>query len=354
MNTEKQTGSPKKPDGTTDWDIVFDDPDVGLIALIGRVTSTDALQACGLLMIRRLFTRKNDELDVARFTNELNETISYAGAVGDIEAIKAEVIVMLRRIKDIRVAKARVYLEEKTKKNVANRRSSGSTAANTYKLVNSSRLTLVALVAGLLMATGVIGSAYWYLVASAPEDLVSDREKQAVVEHAERAREREKQRAADGLKTQKASETKKQEAQIALEKKQQAERIMPPAIVFPGVYVHQKTAGQNKNTRPIMPIFVLENKKQLSQLCETRPKIIDIINISLNRTLAPGAKADAANYVRIAESVRLQVNTALRSELVMKVLLVSDGKLSDMGTAGDRCTFASERYFDYIYPQHSK
>lgn len=348
LSENKHKGLPKKPDGTTDWDIVFDDPDVGLIALIGRVTSADALQQCGLLMIKRLFTRKNDELDVARFTNELNKTISFAGAVGDLDEIKAEVIVMLQRIKAIRVAKARSYLEEKAKNKDSNRRSSGSTAENTYKFINNPKLTLFALIGVVFMAALVIGSAYWYMVANAPVDLAAVRDKEA----AERGREAQK--AADELVSKRETEREELKEKKALEAKQKDQRIMPPAIVFPGVYVHQKANGKSRSPRPIMPIFVLTDKEMLPQLCSIRPKIIDIINISLNKNLASGVKKNAAHYAKVAESVRLQVNSSLGSNAALKVLLVSNGKLSDMGTAGDRCTFASDRYFDYIYPPNTR
>ncbi len=343
---------PKKPDGTTDWDFVFDDPDSGLIALINRVQTTDALQKCGNLIIKTLFKRKNDELDVARFTKELNDIISYAGAIGDIEAIKAEVVVMLQTIKAIRVAKARVYLEEKEKGASANRRSSGATAANTYRFLKSRKFTGIAISGVFVLLILIGGLLYWHHEANAPIDVAAQREQS--FEEAKAAREAAGKAAAELKKQKEEAALEKIKAQKALEEKRKAEKIMPPAVVFPGIFIQQNVKGNTRASKPILPIFILEDKGQLSRICQTRPKIVDILNLALSKNVTAVTPHDTIDFVKIAERVRREVNFTLRRSVVTKVLLVSDGNWRDMGTAGDRCTFASDRYFDYIYPPKVK
>ncbi len=340
--------SPKKPDGTTDWDVVFDDPERGLIALIDRVRTTEALQDCGLIIIKRLFTRKNDQLDVARFNNELNEIISSAGTERELTEIKQKVILMLQRIKAIRVGKAKVYLEEKARNKNANRRSSGSAAANTYKLLNNKKFTVAAMAAMLVLILAIVGLVYWPTDNATPAD---KSEQQTRLERDLKAlREETEKKQAERLKTEQENRTKEIRNQKALEKKQADERIMPPAVVLPGVYVQRRVKGKIRHAKPIMPIFVFADRKGFSRLCESRPKVIDIINVALSKNSSDGIPIAAMDLTKIANDIRKQVNSHLRGQLVSKVLLVTDGKLSHMGTAGDRCTLASKRYFDYIYP----
>jgi len=67
------------------------------------VTFIDAIHKCGQVITKRLFTRKNDELDVARFNKKRDDIVSYASSIGDISDVKAEVVLMLERIKVERV-----------------------------------------------------------------------------------------------------------------------------------------------------------------------------------------------------------------------------------------------------------
>jgi hypothetical protein len=345
--------SPKKPDGTTDWDIVFDDPDKGLIALIGRVTSADALEQCGQLIIRRLFTRKNDQLDVARFNRELDDILNSASANGDISVIKAEVVMMLQRIKAIRVAKARAYVDDKARKQKANRRSSGSKAANTYRFINNRKLVAGAVIGSVVVATLLVSFIYWaavYTPSDTPE--IADAGKNPTTE-AQIAQER-REKAELAAKTEKAEARKQAELQKAEEEKQRQQKIMPAAIVLPGVIIQREINGVMRNLNPIMPIFVLNQRENLSDLCLVRPKLIDIVNVSLSNRISSTATGKTIDYAKTAVTIRDEVNDLLRSDILKDVKLVTDGKSSHMATAGDRCTLATDRYFDYLYPPETK
>jgi len=332
--------------------VVFDDPDKGLIALIGRVTSVDALRQCGQLMIRRLFTRKNDQLDVARFTKELEDIVPASAAAGDLQKIKSEVIRMLQRIKAIRVAKAREYLEKKAKDKEANRRSAGSKAADTYKVLNHPKLVPIAVVGLLALIALLVAFVYFTAFHDSSTNLTAERER----ENAIAAADAEQQRLASDQDKQKLQQEKREQAekQKTLEAKRKRDRIMPAAIVMPGVYIQQEVKGVSRNAKLVMPIFILDDRKNLSQICEMRPKIIDTINITLSKSITATEQGGGANFDKIAATIRRQVNDYLQNDTVVNVRLVTDGKTRDMATAGDRCTLASERYFDYIYPPSTK
>jgi len=101
---------PKTPDGTTDWEVVFEDLQTGFIQLIAQSPSAETLRLTTTVVIDKLFTRRGDESEVARLKQELETILT---APGDIAAHQAGVSGLLRQIKDVRIEKARVYIERK-------------------------------------------------------------------------------------------------------------------------------------------------------------------------------------------------------------------------------------------------
>jgi|GEM_PF-801509 len=101
---------PKTPDGTTDWEVVFEDPQTGFIQLIAQSPSAETLRLTTTVVIDTLFTRRGDEHEVARLKNQLE---SILNSPDDIATQQAGVSGLLRQIKDARIEKARVYIERK-------------------------------------------------------------------------------------------------------------------------------------------------------------------------------------------------------------------------------------------------
>ena len=101
---------PRTPDGTTDWEVVFEDPQTGFIQLVAQSPSADVLRLTATVVIDKLFTRRGDETEVARLKNQLD---SILAAPDDIAAKQTGVSDLLRQVKDARIEKARVYIERK-------------------------------------------------------------------------------------------------------------------------------------------------------------------------------------------------------------------------------------------------
>ena len=101
---------PKTPDGTTDWELVFEAPNTGFIQLIAKSPSAETLRLTTTVVIDTLFTRRGDEHEVTRLKNQLE---SILNTPDDITAKQAGVSGLLRQIKDARIEKARVYIERK-------------------------------------------------------------------------------------------------------------------------------------------------------------------------------------------------------------------------------------------------
>lgn len=101
---------PKTPDGTTDWEHVFEDPSTGFIPLLATVQSPEALGQGASIILKKLFTRKNDVDELARLTAQLDAIIGSGIA---LENKVTQVAGLMRDVKDERVEKARVYVDRK-------------------------------------------------------------------------------------------------------------------------------------------------------------------------------------------------------------------------------------------------
>lgn len=111
---------PKTPDGTTDWQYVFEDPAAGFIPLIARAQSVDTLRMIATVILQKLFSRKND-------VDELHLHLAHLGSIieagGSIESMTAQINDLMRKVKNERIEKARVYVERKKAGAAIDRRS---------------------------------------------------------------------------------------------------------------------------------------------------------------------------------------------------------------------------------------
>ncbi|MBL4615702.1 MAG: hypothetical protein JKY27_12620 [Magnetovibrio sp.] len=101
---------PRKADGTTDWEVVFEDPNTGFIQLVAKSPSPEVLRQATTIIIDKLFTRRGDKDEVINLKNQLESILSNPG---DIASKQVGVGGLLRQIKETRVDKARDYIERK-------------------------------------------------------------------------------------------------------------------------------------------------------------------------------------------------------------------------------------------------
>lgn len=106
-------GFPKNPDGTIDWEVVFEAPDTGFLALVQKARSLDGLSACTRVIVDQLFTRKNDEPERTRLYQELEALIARSETV---EAARDSIVRLLRAIKQERLLKAAAYTANRSQR----------------------------------------------------------------------------------------------------------------------------------------------------------------------------------------------------------------------------------------------
>ena len=103
---------PKNADGTTNWDEVFEAPAQGLIPLIDLAQTLDTLRSVSSLVIEKLFTRGRDAQHRRAYAIVLDGLLPLDGLEEgkDFNGVKAEVIALMRHIKEERKKKAAEFL----------------------------------------------------------------------------------------------------------------------------------------------------------------------------------------------------------------------------------------------------
>ncbi len=100
---------PKTPTGNVDWEVLFEDPEAGLIPYIEAASAPMTLSLNAVQVIQSLFTRKDDEGEIERLNEEINELIPDDMPEKRFPVIAGAVVRAMREIKDYRVRKAEEY-----------------------------------------------------------------------------------------------------------------------------------------------------------------------------------------------------------------------------------------------------
>ena len=75
---------PKTPDGTTDWELVFESPTSGFVPLIAQARTSEASGQCTKLIIHKLFTRDAYGAMVEKFIADLDPIVSGVSEAGEL------------------------------------------------------------------------------------------------------------------------------------------------------------------------------------------------------------------------------------------------------------------------------
>lgn len=100
---------PKTRFGTVNWEVVFENPNFGLVPLARDTTTPADLKETTLQIIAHLFPRDADDKEIARFGAELDRLIPDGTAADALPALHDAITLILREIRDFRMERARAY-----------------------------------------------------------------------------------------------------------------------------------------------------------------------------------------------------------------------------------------------------
>jgi hypothetical protein len=116
----KKADWPRLPNGTVDWETVFEAPKNGLIELIEEANKPQTVIDCTAMIIQSLFARDSDEVMRGKFTQKL-VNISTTNA-DDLPKTISETVTVLRGIKEDRIARAADWAAHSVRRSSENER----------------------------------------------------------------------------------------------------------------------------------------------------------------------------------------------------------------------------------------
>ena len=121
-----ETAVPEKKDwprtehGTIDWEAAFESPESGLISLVEQTLTSDGILASSKVIIHALFSRQDDAEQRITYERKINDAMilkfdgpADANKCDEDATRRAQVISVLREIKDTRVERAQFHVMRK-------------------------------------------------------------------------------------------------------------------------------------------------------------------------------------------------------------------------------------------------
>ena len=104
---------PKTPDGTTDWEALFENEGTGIIPIVLAAETPQQLKQLSEDIIRAIFNRKRDHTIVDKVHAYLNKLIPKNAPQERLPAMKAGVKQMMLKVKHARIKKAESFVRKK-------------------------------------------------------------------------------------------------------------------------------------------------------------------------------------------------------------------------------------------------
>ncbi len=303
MAQSPQTAWPKTIDDVTDWDVVFEAPETGFIALIVQVQSSAALKLGATVVIEKLFTRKADSDERMRLIEQLDAIIVDDV---DIAAMIEDVTRLLRSIKENRIEKARVYVQRRQAGAAIDRRS-----GLLWKIDFLLRPIVFLPMGGLIIAA-LSGLMFLFLQSTfgpTTQDTAPPREEQPVSPKMDLA------------DTQPSSVTPPSAKTTV-----SAAPLIP--IVLKAFRWPLMTQNATQRAQYYAVVLYVEKRRSSRPICIRVPQVLDTIYQSFNAMVPPNGTAQEDKLKRLQDSVKRRVNAILPAPIVLAVDVARYGEKS--------------------------
>lgn len=288
------------PDGTTNWTVVFEDPEQGILPAVQAITTEKQLRAVMAQVAHLLFKRKRDEGPRAEFQARVYAIIDDVDTDG-FEAVRQRVLDLLEREKNHRIQKAILHIKNKnTGQAIERRRDSSDDSA--LGLVLDNPLFLGGGIAAVLAAITVV-----LLLVVLPASVGPDREeespKPAPAVH-EQAATQKPDPAAPAQPGAPAPDAKKIEM-IALKP------VLAEAIVD----------GKTRRVSVVPLIRLGEEGDDIALFCALSPRIVEGVLLLMQAATREGKPLSAGLLNKVAEQVAGDINSRSKRVHIARFVL---------------------------------
>jgi len=321
MNEEQtqdpQSGSTQRvlnPDGTTNWTVVFEDPQQGVLAAVAATTSMKQLRPVMGSIAQLLFKRKRDAGPRAEFLSRIERVLEQADIDG-FDAARDRVLGILNAEKSLRIEKAALHAKNKaTTQSIEKRRRStreGPLEAflgNPLLLGGSVALSLglIALVVGLVLM---------------PPDVKDEK-----ADEANSQTDTQTQAAEE-----KPAETEPAAAPRPAPKPKQQEFIALKPILA------EVLSDGSRRRLAMIPLIEIDKGDRIGEVCALNPWIIEGVLLRMGAAAEAGTNADDALIGKVAREVQKDINGRSTGVKIKRLALVDLRKLTkDVVKASNR------------------
>ncbi|HEC14466.1 MAG TPA: hypothetical protein ENI72_01800 [Rhodospirillales bacterium] len=309
---------PKTPDGTTDWEVVFEDPDKGFISLIIQAQSIASLRSGALVVIQQLFTRRADKAEIELLKNRLDAVTSFGkAAVANEDALataREDIAGLLRGVKEERKQKAAEYIANKRgaqsiERRVKKKKKKKGRLKKALKIFAAPKVWIPILATVLVLIAG--GS--WLLFSGSSGEVEPE--------------------------TDKAPSAASPAAPAEVEEK------IPPIIVLKPVRWQNPNARGGKREMLFLPLLDLIKEDDRQALCGWRASILDILNVTLSTAFGSGAPLSPENLAQAGAEAARDVNARIGKAIVKKVTLLPNPNRRLLSGARRNCLLVTKEEY---------
>jgi len=277
-----------------DWETVFENPETGIIPAILMSGNKLILHKVTVEVIKQLFTRKNDEPQVEKFTRELTLILGETEGSEDLPQMKSNIVDLLRRIKDGRIEKAAAYValkKQEAAEDAKNKRK-GKSSKKKRRKGEAEQARFLVIVAALLGGVFVIilaVFAYFFMFDSNESDWAGDHEEAPVVEQEQiESGEEPEQNAIPGEEMQMSTMPMMRMSDLGypLDKlaKDDVAEMGLNVMVLRHFFWSGRVEGGLKRGTVLVPTLILTDSEFADSICDYSPSMIDAINLALERS----------------------------------------------------------------------
>ncbi|MBO6518543.1 MAG: hypothetical protein JJ900_16790 [Rhodospirillales bacterium] len=286
-------------DGTTNWTVVFEDPEQGILPAVRSVTSEKQLRAIMASVAQLLFKRKRDEEPRAEFLSLVNAIIDTAEDLG-FEDAHESVIALLEKEKNLRIQKALLHIKNKRAQSIERRRDEATEGP--FGFIVDNPLFLGGGIAAILAAITVV-----LLLVVLPGSIGGpDAPEEAQQETAEQVDEAEK----------------------PAETSEPVKRSTPPApkpktvemVVFKPVAAEVLVNGK-KGRMSLIPLIELHEDSDISLLCTLAPRITEGVLIMVQAATDTGKPMDTGLARSIGKRIADDINQRSKRVQIDRIML---------------------------------
>lgn len=288
------------PDGTTNWTVVFEDPEQGILAAVSETSSARQLRAVMSNVALLLFKRKRDAGPRAEFTASIENVLDTEATQG-FEAVQARILGILNAEKQLRTEKAALHAKNKaTTQSIEKRRSSANESAFEAFIGNPLFLGgAVAVVLGLIAV--VVGLVI--LPAGTPD------ENEAASKDAAKQAEQGTEPASD-------------QASAKAPPKPTPNKPTKERIVLKPILSEVLVDGTRRRLS-VIPLIEIGKKDKIGEICALSPWIIEGVLLHMGAATEAGRNANNAVIAGVAAKVSADIN-ARPGSIKIKGLTLAD------------------------------